>query len=413
MAFPRLLNIVLLLTLVFLPPSLFGQTLRVDHVEPPNWWAGMEWNTVQLMFYGENLDGITAISTHEGFKIKTIHQVPNSSYAFIDIELSDAITPGTYTVSIRRGEESLDVPYEIQEREPLDGRNQGFSVDDVVYLITPDRFANGNPQNDHVEGLFADTDRSQDHMRHGGDLEGLIGRLDYLKNLGITAIWLNPVLENNFRNSYHGYAATDLYKIDPRFGSNGDYKRLVKEAQQRGIKVIFDHIANHIGIQHPWLSNLPTDTWLNGSADDHLTGKHYKMDFRDPYADPFSYDVVVGNIDGMAGADLVWVASRRDSNPVHRDLTTGGTPALIVAGDNQNVAQGEGPLKLRLLDVNGDGRKDLLLNHMGTVNRSFIGLALRVANSISVQSSRITRPSRAGANTRFSLETLTAIAVKT
>ena len=211
-------------------------------------------------------------------------------------------------------------------------------------------------------------------MRQGGNLEGLISRLDYLKNLGITAIWLNPVLENNFRNSYHGYAATDLYKIDPRFGSNGDYKRLVKEAQQRGIKVIFDHIANHIGTQHPWLSNLPTDTWLNGSADDHLTGKHYKMDFRDPYADPFSYDVVVGNIDGMAGADLVWVASSRDSNPVHRDLTTGGTPALIVAGDNQNVAEGEGPFELRLLDVNGDGRKDLLLNHMGTVNRSFIGL---------------------------------------
>ena len=283
-----------ILILTLYPLVAFGQNMAVNKVEPPNWWAGMKWNTVQLMLYGENLDGITASSKQEGLKIKTIYQVPNSSYAFIDLELSDSITPGTYTLSIQKGDESLELAYEILEREPLDGRNQGFSVDDVVYLLTPDRFANGNPDNDHVEGLFEDTDRSQHHARHGGDLEGLISRLDYLADLGITAIWLNPVLENNYRNSYHGYAATDLYNIDPRFGSNEDYKRLVKEAQQRGIKVIFDHIANHIGIRHPWLSNVPTDTWLNGSAEEHLTGKHYKMAFSDPYADPYSDELLRG-----------------------------------------------------------------------------------------------------------------------
>ena len=131
-------------------------------------------------------------------------------------------------------------------------------------------------------------DPNRNEMRHGGDLKGVIDHLDYLQELGITALWLNPVLENNGKNSYHGYKATDLYRIDPRFGSNEDYRELAKQAHARGIKLIFDHIANHIGIRHPWVKHRPTEDWFNGTVENHLSDKHYLLSVSDPHADPSS-----------------------------------------------------------------------------------------------------------------------------
>ena len=162
----------------------------------------------------------------------------------------------------------------------------------MIYLITPDRFANGDPTNDHVEGLMEDTDRSNPSKRHGGDLRGIIDRLDYLKGLGVTTIWMNPLLENDGPLSYHGYGATDLYCIDARFGSESLYKQLVEEAHDRGLKIIFDHVNNHIGSEHPWLASPPEHDWFNGTMASHNLEKHYLMAVADPHADPRSSELL-------------------------------------------------------------------------------------------------------------------------
>ncbi len=265
--------------------SLLAQSPQVEKVEPPNWWAGMKWNEVQLMVYGEALSHITARSDQEQLKVKAVHTLPNSSYAFIDLELAPNIKPGTYRIEFSDGQNKTTIEYPILEREDPAGRYQGFNKNDLVYLITPDRFADGDPANNRVASLMDEYDRSVDGKRHGGDLQGLINHLDYMEDLGITCIWLNPVLENSGRGSYHGYAATDLYNIDARFGDNELYQKFVREAHNRGIKVIFDHVNNHIGINHEWMKNLPMESWVNGTKDDHLQRKHYKHSIFDPYAD--------------------------------------------------------------------------------------------------------------------------------
>ena len=265
-----------------------AQAPVVDRVEPANWWTGMHWSEVQLMLYGENLDQITARSANEGVRVTGVTSVPNDGYAFVDVEINSDASPGTYPIEIVHAGGTTTVEFPVLEREPREGRAQGFSSEDAVYLITPDRFANADTTNDVVPGLRDEYDPSDPGMRHGGDLQGIIERLDYLKNLGVTTLWLNPVLENAGRNSYHGYAATDLYRVDPRFGSNDDYRRLVDKAHERGMKVIFDHVSNHIGIEHPWIGDLPRESWLNGSVEEHASQKHYKMSITDPHADPRS-----------------------------------------------------------------------------------------------------------------------------
>ncbi len=278
----------LLIFITLFSQTIFSQSLQIYKVEPPNWWTGMKWNTVQLMLYGEDLQGITAEFEEKDIRIKAIHTLPNPSYAFIDIHIPDDLAPGNYALNIQKGNQLSTVDFPILQRNSSPPNHQGFDENDVIYLLTPDRFANGKPGNDRFENGLDDFDRSKAGMRHGGDLQGVIQHLPYLKDLGITAIWLNPVLENAGRNSYHGYAATDLYKIDPRFGTNEEYRQLVQEAHEHGIKVIFDHVNNHIGIQHPWMKNLPMDDWVNGSVDEHELGKHYLKSIIDPHAAPNS-----------------------------------------------------------------------------------------------------------------------------
>ncbi len=245
----------------------------------------MKWNTVQLMLYGENLEGIMANVEQEGLNIQTVHTLKNPNYAFLDLKISPDLEPGTYPINLTKNGHSTTINYKIENRENNEGRHQGYDQYDVMYLITPDRFANGDPANDKVEGLRDEFNRSVDGMRHGGDLRGIINRLDYLKDLGITTLWLNPVLENSGRGSYHGYAATDLYQIDARFGTNEDYKELVEKCHQRGLKVVFDHVNNHIGIEHDWMNNLPMEDWINGSKDNYILDRHYKYSIFDPNDD--------------------------------------------------------------------------------------------------------------------------------
>ena len=269
-----------------------AQAPSVDRVEPANWWTGMEWNEVQVMAYGQHLDAVTVRVEGGGAEVTAVQSVPNPGYAFVDLRIAPDAEPGPRTLvfSSAAGTDSLTFP--IRARTTGAQGPQGFGPDDVVYLIVPDRFANGETSNDRVTGIRDEYDPSDPSMRHGGDLRGVIDHLDELKTLGVTTLWLTPVLENRGENSYHGYAATNLYQIDPRLGTNDTYRELVREAHARDIKVIYDHVSNHIGIEHPWMDNLPRDSWLNGSIDDHASEKHYKMAVADPHADPEQVDLL-------------------------------------------------------------------------------------------------------------------------
>lgn len=262
--------------------NLFSQNLRVDKIEPSNWWEGMKHNQVQLMVYGDGLNKLIIDSGE--LKITRIHEMENSDYLFVDVDLSK-VKAGDYEITFSNGASKISVNYPIYERVVLPTIHQGISNEDVIYLIMPDRFANGDETNDFVEG-YVDTFQNQYlQSRHGGDIAGVTSKLDYLKDLGISTIWLTPIVENNTFRSYHGYSATDFYKVDPRHGTLETYKTLVNTAHDKDLKIIMDHVANHIAIDHPWIKNLPTPDWINGSVENHLHANHHKMVFTDPYSD--------------------------------------------------------------------------------------------------------------------------------
>lgn len=253
----------------------YAQTISVSKVEPPNWWGGMKYNKIQIMLYGENLDGVNAKSSSPAFRIIKVNKTDNPSYAFIDVELANNIKPGNYLITLTKGESKTEVTYPVLQRLSREGRFQGFSQKDVIYLITPDRFADGDSLNNNFAGMIDHYDLKSPYRRHGGDIQGMINNLDYLKDLGVTAIWVNPLLENNQELSYHGYGITDLYKIDPRYGTNEQYARFVEEAHKRGLKVIWDHVTNHIGVNHQWMNNLPIKDWTNGTKQEHHITPHF------------------------------------------------------------------------------------------------------------------------------------------
>lgn len=271
--------------------AVIAQDISIRKIEPPNWWEGMKLNNIQLMVYGKNLKNVKASFNTDNIKVKDIHEVSNSGYLFIDAEISAKCIPGEYTLTLYSNNSKCEYKYQIQKREKSSKIHQGFSNEDVIYLIMPDRFSNGDNSNDKVAG-FADTvdfERSWNNNksigRHGGDIQGIIDHLDYLKELGVTALWITPVVENNTFISYHGYVATDYYNVDKRLGTNQLYKELIDKAHQKGLKIIFDHVANHFGIEHPWIKDLPVPDWLNGTPERHLPAFHNKEAFSDIHAD--------------------------------------------------------------------------------------------------------------------------------
>ena len=263
----------------------FAQDFSIIKIEPPNWWAGMEWEVLQLMVYGKNLDNIKVIPSNEDLKILDIRTSENKSYLFIDLLIPRYLEPGEYSLMFTNYKEEKEIPFPIYERTLFINEDQSFSKEDVIYLIFADRFCDGDPSNNTIGDSLDEFTAADLDGRKGGDIEGIMSKVDYLKELGITAIWITPMLENNMWMSYHGYAATDLYKIDPRFGSNELYKRMVEEAHKRGIKVILDHVSNHIGINHYWVKNLPMNDWFNGTPGNHLPASHDKMAFLDIHGD--------------------------------------------------------------------------------------------------------------------------------
>lgn len=254
-----------------------------ERVEPPFWWAGMYHTELQVMVYGKDV-GLTRVElSYSGVTLKEVVAVENPNYLFIYLDLSNA-NPGVVRMNFFTGDRlQYTYDFELLEREEDSRYRQGFNASDAIYLLMPDRFSNGDPSNDEVPGMLEKADRRDPDARHGGDIQGIINHLDYISDLGFSALWINPLLENNQpRYSYHGYATTDYYKIDPRFGSNEDYRRLVQLAEEKGIKIIKDMIFNHCGHYHWWMRDLPSSDWLNQWPE--FTRTSYRMTtLVDPY----------------------------------------------------------------------------------------------------------------------------------
>jgi glycosidase len=275
----------LYLFIIIIAFSITTLALNVDRVEPTFWWVGMKNPTVQLMVHGQEIAATEITLNYPGVKIKTISRQENPNYVFIDLTISPEAKAGSFPIQFRKSKkEVVSYNYELKNREPNSASRKGFDGSDVIYLITPDRFVNGNPANDAVSGMKELPNRTHMNGRHGGDIQGIKNSLDYLSKLGFTSVWLNPVLENNMTQvSYHGYSTTDFYKVDPRYGTNEEYRELGKAVHQKGMKMMMDMIFNHIGSEHWWMDDMPSADWLNYYPKYKITS-HRRTVNQDPYA---------------------------------------------------------------------------------------------------------------------------------
>lgn len=283
----------------------------ISRIDPTDWYVGMKDPCLQLMVYGKDVKNVKQVTTdYAGVKVDSIVRLDSPNYLLVYLNLQDA-KAGQMTLNF----DGKKVRYTLKDRAMRGEDHKGFSNADVLYLLMPDRFANGNPKNDVAKGMRTQVcDRTQPSLRHGGDLAGIEQHLDYFNQLGVTALWFTPILENDSPDqggfsTYHGYATTDYYRVDPRFGTNQDYARLVSEAHTHGLKVVMDMIFNHCGFEHPWVKDIPAKDWFNspewlsetkGNGHDPMTGKstgdnkskylqtNYKLT---PVLDPYASDV--------------------------------------------------------------------------------------------------------------------------
>lgn len=234
---------------------------QIERIEPPFWWSGMKTSRIELLLYGKNINGLQVKSD---FKVKKVTQTENPNYLFVTIE-TQGKKAGNYSLTLTdtNGKEQT-LSYELKERRKDSKKRKSFDSSDVIYLLMPDRFANGNPSNDSNPNLTEQADPTQPGGRHGGDIEGIINHLDYIQSLGATALWSTPLCQDNDPTySYHGYGQSDVYQIDARYGTNQDYQRLGKELHKRGMKLIMDYVTNHWGGAHWLIKDLPTYDWLH------------------------------------------------------------------------------------------------------------------------------------------------------
>lgn len=244
--------------------SVSSEADKVSRVEPPCWWVGMK-TPLQLLVNGEGIGeyGVT-IEGGSGVTVTGVHAAESPNYLFVDVNVAADAAPGTYKLVFTKGGDSFKVPYEIGARREGSADRESFGTADAIYLIMPDRFANGDPSNDNTSDTREKADYQAFFGRHGGDIQGIEDHLDYISDLGFTAIWCTPLLEDDEpESSYHGYACTDYYNIDSRFGSNRKYREFVAEAHKRGIKVIMDVVTNHCGDKHWWMEDLPFADWVH------------------------------------------------------------------------------------------------------------------------------------------------------
>ena len=292
-----------LLSLSFIMTALgMNAAVKIDRVEPTDWYVGMKDPSLQLMVYGEGIREAQVSTDYPGVRVDSLVRLDSPNYLLVYLDLSGA-QPGEMKLRFTMGKSKKDVSYRLKARAMAGEERKGFSNADVLYMLMPDRFAQGKDHKAQVKGMNPYVeDRSKPSLRHGGDLQGIRDHLDYFTQLGVTALWLTPVLENNSpdgkdgSSTYHGYATTNYYRVDPRFGTNEDYRQLIADAHAKGLKVVMDMIFNHCGFEHPWVKDLPSQDWLN--VPEWLSGKEedkakylqtsYKLT---PVLDPYAAEV--------------------------------------------------------------------------------------------------------------------------
>lgn len=277
----------------------------ISRIDPTCWWTDMQYNEVQLMISGRNLGNVEYSFSSKDIIINEIHKTDNNHYIFIDILITSIAKPGKYFINwkdTKGGKGSF--PFELLKREGVETGKKGFNSSDVVYLLMPDRYSNGNPANDSDREMLEKADRTNPNGRHGGDIAGISNHLNYIKDMGFTCIWINPLLENNMpAYSYHGYAITDFYKTDPRFGSNSDYKNLVDSAHKKNLKVIMDMVFNHCGTGNYFIKDIPMPNWINQWPE--FTRSNYRGEVNtDPYASEFDKTRMANGWFDLTMADL-------------------------------------------------------------------------------------------------------------
>ncbi|MBB1454759.1 glycoside hydrolase family 13 protein [Pseudoalteromonas sp. SG43-5] len=281
----RFLNTLLLVSACTLPTISYAL-----NVEPANWWVGMNKNTITIMVHEQNIaNEQIKLAKYNGVKLNKVTRTDNPNYVFLNITITDTAKAGTLVFN--SSEASQNFEFSLLERNKNSANRQGFTSADTLYLINPDRFANGDEQNDTVPSMLEVADPTTKGGRHGGDIQGVINALPYLNDLGVTQLWLTPVLENNMPNySYHGYAITDFYKVDPRMGSNQLYKTLSVKAKEQGIGLVMDMVLNHFGSEHTWVKDKPTKDWINFNGE-FKKGKnatsHARQTIQDPHASEY------------------------------------------------------------------------------------------------------------------------------
>ena len=289
-------SITLLLSIFFNIFMISAQTIQ--KVEPPNWWVGMNNPKLQLMIYGQNIAHKNIDIPDKNIVIDSISKADNPNYIFLNLDLINIKKAQKFDIHFKGSPKNLIYTYELKQRSNNSENRIGFNSSDVIYLITPDRFANGNPKNDiHLEMKEKTIDRKHDYARHGGDIDGIINHLDYIHNMGFTAIWPTPMLTNDMHeSSYHGYAMTDFYQVDPRFGTLNEYMDLSKKAKEKGIKLIIDQVANHCGSEHWWMKDLPFDDWINYQKEIESKSltitNHRRTSNQDMYASQYDKDLM-------------------------------------------------------------------------------------------------------------------------
>ena len=293
------------LLLGFADSALTASTNEIERVEPPFWWQGFKNSELQLLVHGENIRALSVNVDYAGVEVARVEHGDSPNYLFVYLDIDASAAPGTFEIVLSGQGRALSHTYELRRKNPDPAFTKAFTAADVVYLITPDRFANGDESNDSVEGYEDQLNRDDDYGRHGGDIVGVLQHLDYIANMGFTQIWLNPILENAVsRASYHGYSTTDYYNVDPRFGSNESYREFVAAARDKDLGVIQDMIVNHVGSGHWWSDDLPTSDWYNLPNSKTVTS-HARTTNQDPYASVF---------DKAAHADGWFVETMPDLN---------------------------------------------------------------------------------------------------
>ena len=301
-----------LLCLFFAVSCVFAQP-SVTKVDPPSWWANHTINPVRLLVRGTNLHGARVLSSNRALKVSRVLVNDRGTYVFFDLAISPIVRPGKYELTLQTASGNSKIPFTIES--PLDARTnfQGITTDDIIYLIMIDRFADGDKANNAPADAPAEAnDRENPRGFHGGDLRGVINQLPYLKNLGVTALWLTPWHDNwNGLNRcdkpwcpntyYHGYHAIDYYAVDDRFGDLATLRELVEKAHALGIKIIQDQVANHVGSQHPWVNDPPLNNWFHGTLAKHELNRFQNSVLLSPHANPIEFRNV---LDGWFNDDL-------------------------------------------------------------------------------------------------------------